>query len=258
MADTNSGDFLGTLAGPIGTVAGAAIGGGLSYLGQSSANDANMQMMHEQNEANTVAAWMNRDWQERMSNTSYQRAVADMKAAGLNPMLAYSNGGASTPSGATGYAVQAPTMQNKFSGAAQAISEALPKAAEVATKHAAVNNLIEQNNNLKANSALAIAQAKSADATTLKTIADAKRTDTETALNTARVLTESALQSRHRQETLTSSAHEAESNARRRNIELESVGKSQEAELDKTWYGTFRRILRDIIPVGNTASRFVH
>lgn len=52
------------------------------------------------NEANRQIAAENRDFQAHMSNTSYQRAVADMQRAGLNPMLAYQQGGASTPGGA--------------------------------------------------------------------------------------------------------------------------------------------------------------
>ena len=48
---------------------------------------------------NAEEAQKNRDFQERMANTAYQRAYVDMKNAGLNPYLAYSQGGSATPSG---------------------------------------------------------------------------------------------------------------------------------------------------------------
>lgn len=54
------------------------------------------------NQFNAQQAQLQRDFEERMSSTAYQRAIADIKQAGLNPAMLYASGGngASTPSGA--------------------------------------------------------------------------------------------------------------------------------------------------------------
>ncbi len=74
---------------PIAAAGASALGGYLSGRGQADANRRNIAEAQKQ-----------RDFQERMSGTSYQRGMKDMRLAGLNPMLAFSQGGASTPGGA--------------------------------------------------------------------------------------------------------------------------------------------------------------
>lgn len=53
-------------------------------------------------EFNSAEAVANREFQRDMSNTSWRRGTADMMAAGINPMLAFHQGGASTPKGDSG------------------------------------------------------------------------------------------------------------------------------------------------------------
>lgn len=95
----------------IGGAIGGAISGVGTIIGQGMANDANREIASAANLAAQANAREAMAFSERMSNTSYQRATADMKAAGINPMMAYIQGGASTPTGQAG-ATQTAKMEN--------------------------------------------------------------------------------------------------------------------------------------------------
>lgn len=73
---------------------------------EQSANNAfarDMYYLYAGNDFNADEAQKQRDYEERLSNTAYQRAMVDMKKAGINPImgLGFSNMSASTPTGST-------------------------------------------------------------------------------------------------------------------------------------------------------------
>lgn len=102
-----------------------------------------------------------------MSNTAYQRAMEDMRKAGLNPILAYNQGGSSSPSGAQSSGASA-QMVNELSGAVSTALDAKRLRFEI--------------ENMKKQNKLLDAQTDQAYATSAQNSAQAAKTIGETAL----------------------------------------------------------------------------
>ena len=110
-------------------LAAATLGGGLlAYHGARRAN-----------KANAASARDVMEFQQYNSDTSVRRAMKDMEAAGINPLLA-GKYGASTPSGSMF------TSENEFEAAPTAVGSAI----QLKRMKAELENLHEQNLNLRA------------------------------------------------------------------------------------------------------------
>ena len=154
---------------------GAALGGIGSYIGITGANKANQQMAQNQ---------MN--FQSDMSNTSYQRAVEDMKNAGLSPMLAYQQGGASTPGGSSA------TMDNVLGNAtntaiasANAIQDLRNKGEQEKSLIAGIENTEANTANTRADTVNKILTAPNISAENKRILADIALKNTTADLNSA-------------------------------------------------------------------------
>lgn len=114
--------------------AGAAglTGGVLDYIGTQQTNEQNAQQFASNQAFNREEATNARAFSERMSNTSWQRGVQDMQKAGINPMAAFQQGGASTPTGAAATSSTGHSAQNQLGGLGRSMNSALGSALTLA------------------------------------------------------------------------------------------------------------------------------
>lgn len=155
---------------------GSLIGGAISSGGAAAQNNSALQLAREQMQFSRAEAQTNRDFQERMSSTAYQRAMSDMRTAGLNPILAYQQGGSSTPSGAQGQSAGA-----SFENAMEGLGEGVKSASQGATRAIELNNVMAQTANTRSQEELNRVHALERAQSTITSAAQAKKADAETA-----------------------------------------------------------------------------
>lgn len=154
---------------------GSLLSGGLALLGGILGNSQSAENTSSANAANLRVAREQMNFQERMSNSAYQRAMADMGKAGLNPILAYQQGGASSPNGAS-IQMQAPNYQDPL---APAVSSAVDTYNRTSTVRQASQGLALQEGQLKVSQANSTAEVALKAAQAAATTSSAMKTQKE-------------------------------------------------------------------------------
>lgn len=160
----------------------ALIGGGLSGLGNWLGAKEQRKAQESANRTNKEIARDANTWQERLSNTAYQRQMKDLEAAGLNPMLAMNLAGASVPSAKTAHMAAVPSPK---SAAVKGMLEGAQLATQYRTADASAQQAETQATVNKARVNTEAATAKQLNAATLKA-------QSEAALNAEKIKSESA------------------------------------------------------------------
>jgi len=112
------------MPGLLAAAAPAVISGVAGFFGQRKQNKTNEREAQKNRDFSASEAEKGRAFSERMRNTEWQAGLADMEAAGINPALAYSQGGASAPTGATASGTSTAPAGNETASAMQAIAQA--------------------------------------------------------------------------------------------------------------------------------------
>ena len=126
---------------------------GVNMLGGIFSNNAQAAQAAAANAFSAQQSQAQMDFQERMRSTQYQTAVLDLQKAGLNPMLAYTQGGAGTPAGASATGQQA-QIKNPVEGGASAASLMANIEADLALKTSQVDVNKENVKNISADTML--------------------------------------------------------------------------------------------------------